>query len=85
MTHIRYGGRALESRERICWSVRLWDENDKKGEWSSSWFEMGLLNKKDWIAKWISGDYIPKKNQRYPVDHFKKEFIASVYKGENGR
>lgn len=76
MTHIRYGGRALESRERICWSVRLWDENDKKGEWSSSWFEMGLLNKKDWIAKWISGDYIPKKNQRYPVDHFKKEFIT---------
>jgi len=36
---------------------------------------MGLLDKADWTAKWIAGDYIPKKNQRYPVDHFKKEFV----------
>lgn len=74
MTHIRYGGRALQSREEIFWSVCLWDEKDQKGEWTTSRFEMGLLRETDWTAKWISGDYIPKKNQRYPVDHFRKEF-----------
>lgn len=74
MTHIAYEGRALTSREHIEWSVCLWDENDVQGEWSQSWFEMGLLQKSDWRAKWISGDYKPKKNTRYPVDCFKKEF-----------
>ncbi len=50
------------------------DENDVAGEWRNSYFEMGLLNKTDWNAKWITGDYTPRKNQRYPADHFKKEF-----------
>ncbi len=74
MTHIAYEGRTLKSREHLVWSVCLWDENDVQGEWSSSWLEMGLLEKSDWTAKWICGDYKPKKNTRYPVDYFKKEF-----------
>lgn len=74
MTHIPYEGRELKSRERIVWSVCLWDEADRQGEWSSSRFEMGLLEQRDWVAGWISGDYKPKKNRRYPVDHFKKTF-----------
>lgn len=24
MTHIAYGGRMLQSRDRVCWRVRLW-------------------------------------------------------------
>ena len=24
----------LESRQRVCWKVRLWDEKDEAGEWS---------------------------------------------------
>jgi alpha-L-rhamnosidase len=35
---------------------------------------MGLLEESDWLAKWISGDYKPKKKERYPVDCFKKDF-----------
>lgn len=42
MTHIRYGGEPLRSRQRIWWSVNLWDENDVGGEVSTAWFEMGL-------------------------------------------
>lgn len=76
MTHIRYEGKQLQSRDRVEWSVKLWDENDIEGEWSTSWFEMGLLKPEDWKAKWISGDYNPKKNTRYPVDCFKKEFTV---------
>ena len=31
----------LESRQRVCWKVRLWDENDEAGEWSEeAYFEM---------------------------------------------
>ncbi len=74
MTHIRYEGKPLRSRDHVEWKVCLWDENGVSGEWSEAWFEMGLLDRKDWKARWISGDYEPKKNQRYPVDCFRKTF-----------
>ena len=53
MTHIAYAGRPLKSRECVCWSIKLWDENGMGGEVASSWFEMGLLDASDWQAKWI--------------------------------
>ena len=77
MTHIKYMGEELNSRDIINWKVKLWDENDIQGNWSESTFEMGLLNPDDWKANWISGDYTLKKNIRYPVDYFKKEFILN--------
>ena len=76
MAHIAYGGRALQSRDRVCWRVRLWDENDRPGDWSESWFELGLLHPEDWQAKWITGDYKPRKNTRYPADCFRKSFAT---------
>ena len=74
MTHIQYAGAPLHSRDRVEWSVTLWDENGKPGEAAESWFELGLLQPSDWTAKWITGDYKPKKNVRYPVDCFLREF-----------
>lgn len=76
MTHIQYAGEPLQSRDRVEWSVVLWDENGVPGEASTSWFELGLLNPADWTAKWICGNYRPKKKRRYPVDCFKKTFQA---------
>lgn len=76
MTHIPYGGRALRSRERITWSVCLWDETDQPGEEVSAHFEMGLLKQEDWKAGWISGNVKPQKHKRYPVDCFRKTFRA---------
>ena len=68
---------ALASRQRVSWRVRLWDENDDPGAWSSeAFFEMGLLNASDWSALWIAGDYPVRKKQRYPVDCFRKVFSA---------
>ncbi len=64
----------FKSRERIDFSIILWDENDFEGEPVSAYFEMGLLKENDWIATWITGNYKPKKNVHYPVDSFKKEF-----------
>ena len=77
MTHIAYEGAALKSRDRVDWSVTLWDENDVPGEAAETWFELGLLESGDWQAKWISGNYKPQKRNRYPVDCFRKRFTAS--------
>lgn len=77
MTHIQYAGVPLNSRDRVEWSVILWDENGVPGEAAESWFELGLLKASDWMAKWISGNYKPKKNVRYPVDCFRKGFSLS--------
>ena len=74
MSHITYAGKPLKSRDCVTWQVCLWDENDEAGEWSESRFEMGFLQKSDWTAKWIRGDYKPNKNTRYPVACFMKEF-----------
>lgn len=63
----------LSDRERVTWRIRLWDENDTPGEWSEAFFEMGIS---EWKAKWITGDYRPKKKERYPVDCFRKAFTV---------
>lgn len=73
-THIEYEGKQLISRDRVDWKVRLWDEKGESGEYSSAWFEMGLLDEDDWVGKWICGNYTPIKNKRYPVDYFKRNF-----------
>lgn len=77
MTHIAYEGAPLHSRDRVKWSVTLWDENNQPGDSAISWFELGLLDPSDWIAQWITGDYKPKKNVRYPVDYFQRRFSLS--------
>lgn len=76
MAHIPYEGKTLQSRQRIYWHVRLWDETDTTGEESSAFFEMGLLEKQDWQAGWITGDYRVEEKKRYPVDCFRKTFAV---------
>lgn len=69
----------LFSRERVEWNVTLWDENDKMGEASEmAFFEMGLLRKEDFTARWIRGNYRVHRNKRYPVDCFRKEFHVNA-------
>lgn len=77
MSHISYEGIPLHSRDRVEWSVTLWDENDQPGETAKSWFELGLLDSSDWTAQWITGNYKPKKNVRYPADCFQRRFFLS--------
>lgn len=78
MTYIPYGGSELHSRERVNWSVKLWDENGEGGKVSHSFFEMGLLEPNDWKAKWITGNYKAKKKERYPVDNFRKQISVDA-------
>ena len=52
---IAYAGPKLESRKRYYWSVRVWDAQGRVYQSSqAAWWEMGLLAKTDWTAKWIS-------------------------------
>jgi alpha-L-rhamnosidase len=75
MAGIPWGGADLKSREHVAWKVKLWDEEENEGEWSeAAVFEAGLLRGGDWEAKWITGDYTPKRRRRYPVDCFSKVF-----------
>ncbi len=75
MAQVPYRGRSLRSREHVIWKVKLWNERDEEGEWSEqAFFEMGLLDKKDWKASWITGAYKASKKERYPVDYFRKTF-----------
>ena len=65
----------LNSRDLVFWKIRVQNE---KGIWSDyseeQHFSIGLLNKTDWYANWIYGNYSVSKKKRYPVDYFKKEF-----------
>ena len=71
--NVHYDGPSLNSRDIIRWRVSLRDDKEW-GEWSDfSSFEMGLLKKDDWKAKWIRGDYKSKKNVTHAVDYFIKE------------
>lgn len=76
MAFLAYAGMELHSRDRIDWSVQLWDEQDAAGETSQAWFELGLLERTDWQARWIAGDYRPSKRKRYPVDCFQREVVV---------
>ena len=70
----------LKSRERVCWQIRLTDENGETGPWSeTARFEIGLIHSYDWKAKWIMGAYPHSKDskKRYPVDCFRRRFSIS--------
>ncbi len=79
-----YSGPA-ESRQRIEWRIRVWDENDVAGGWSeSAFFEFAFLNKHDWKAKWINPEieaFKPKENQ--PASVLVKSFMLD--KTDNAR
>ena len=51
---IVYAGKALTSRQGCFWKVRVWDRDEKAGDYSKpAMWEMGLLKPADWSAKWI--------------------------------
>ena len=70
-TSVVYQGKALKSRMRCCWKVKVWDKDGRASAWSpSAQWSMGLLRGSDWRAKWIGFDK-PRKDladpEKYPV------------------
>ena len=56
-TFVNYQGSALQSRQKVFWQVRYWNQDGTASEWSDiNTFELGLLNNSDWQAKWAGLD-----------------------------
>src|SRR5215208_3185690 len=57
--HVEYDGPALRSTFGFNWKVRIWDGDGNASAWSEAGtFEMGLLNRTDWQAKWIGSHLV---------------------------
>ncbi len=53
--NVVYAGKNLTSRLEAFWKVMVWDKGGNPSAWSApaSW-SMGLLNERDWQARWIA-------------------------------
>jgi alpha-L-rhamnosidase len=76
----------LDSRMRVEWAVRLWDENGNTGGWSErAFFETGLLSIRDWTAKWINPELRIESEKQQPASYLKKEFAIDLDSADNAR
>ncbi|WP_296635408.1 alpha-L-rhamnosidase [Polaribacter sp.] len=51
---IKYQGKQLQSRQKVYWQVKYWNQDKEASNWSDiNHFELGLLNNSDWQAKWV--------------------------------
>ncbi len=56
-TFIKYQGAQLQSRQKVFWQVRYWNQDKNASLWSDvNHFELGLLKNSDWKAKWTGLD-----------------------------
>ena len=77
--HVEYGGPTLVSRQRLHWRVRVWDEHNRTTRYSrTAWWEMGLLNKKDWQSRWIGSLNVGGPRTTSPCPYLRKPF--QIYK-----
>lgn len=74
--HVPYAGRKLESRRRIYWRVLVWDETGDMAQSEPAWFEMGLLRRGDWKARWIGAELIGGPRTPAPAPFLRKAFTA---------
>lgn len=71
---VPYGGKKLSSRQRVYWKVTVWDETGAANESETAWFEMGLLKRSEWKAKWIGAALSGGSRSTIPVPFLRKSF-----------
>jgi alpha-L-rhamnosidase len=75
--HLEYRGTALKSGERIYWQAKVWDNKGNESDWSKpAWWEMGLLERSDWIARWIEPGIQENIADSAPCPHVRYEFLS---------
>ncbi|MFQ5790355.1 MAG: family 78 glycoside hydrolase catalytic domain, partial [Acidobacteriota bacterium] len=52
-TLIPYDGKPLSSGQRYYWQIEAWNRDGSASARADSFWEMGLLHRKDWQAQWI--------------------------------
>ena len=72
---IAFAGSPLQSRQRVWWKARVWDEHAAPSNWSQpAWWEMGLLKHADWQAQWIAAPWVGGPRTTSPAPFMRKEF-----------
>ena len=72
--HIEYQGDSLQSRQRIFWRVKIWDNQNRVSEWSEiAFWEMAMLDTSEWQAQWITPD-LEEVWEENPCPMLRKEF-----------
>jgi alpha-L-rhamnosidase len=73
--YVKYQGKALNERVRYYFRIRIWNKNNEVSKWSQSGnWEMGILDRNTWKAKWIT----QKSNQHdQPNPFFRKTFTIT--------
>jgi len=78
---VNYKGKELQSRQKVYWQVKFYDQDGKSSAWSkTASFELGLLNNSDWQAKWISAPAsesvnVPDSKQKaHKVQYLRNDF-----------
>ncbi len=80
---IRYQGKALASRQRVFWRVRVWDEDERASAWSDfQTLELGLLRNADWKGRWIghpdtASNKEPSKEAFATPQYLRNSFVIS--------
>ncbi|MBX3086100.1 MAG: family 78 glycoside hydrolase catalytic domain [Anaerolineae bacterium] len=72
--HVAYAEKPLVSRQRVYWSVTVWDETGKAAHSEPAWFELGLLRNADWKAKWIGASLQGGPRSMIPAPYLRKPF-----------
>lgn len=73
--NIRYEGQTLHSRQRLRVSVMI-DTDTERGLVTEGFFEMGLLEKTDWVCSWIEMEDDITDNKMKPVPYIRKKFTV---------
>jgi alpha-L-rhamnosidase len=73
-----YAGPALHSGARYYWQVRVWDDAGQVSPWSApAFWEMGLLDRADWTARWITPDVSEDTTRANPSPMLRREFTLA--------
>jgi alpha-L-rhamnosidase len=72
--HLVYGGAKLASRRRVYWQVTVWDDAGQEAASEPAWFELGLLKRGDWKAKWIGAALRGGARSSVPAPYLRKTF-----------
>ena len=83
---VRYEGSPLNTRQKVYWRVRFWDEQEQVSNWSKpASIELGLLSNADWLGQWIghpdttknSNDISPNQSNLATPQYLRKPFIIN--------
>lgn len=79
---VPYDGEPLKAHMHCYWKVMTWNKDGSPSRWSEpAWWSMGMLQKEDWTAKWISTskeDTSPWYRQQFTVDDVPDQAMVYV-------